>query len=654
MAEQRLKSDLATGGGAHPREDAAALELAALKDRLEKIAASVPGVVCSYRLNADGSASMPLSTPAIEDLYGIPQAVLAESMAPCFARVHRDDRDRLTASVAAAERAMTPWHDQFRYDHPTKGPRWIEGWSMPLREPGGSTLWHGFVMDVTERMTADQALRESRDLYRSVFTLAPSGVVVNDAEGRILTFNDQAHRQLGYTREEFAQLRLADVDADERPEDVRRHIADIAAGGGSEYEVHHHTKSGEVRDVLVRTRPVDLGGERRFLNVWQDITDRKHAEAALLASDKRKSEFLGVLSHELRNPLAPIRNSIYLLERAAPGSEQAARAKEVIRRQTEHLTRLVDDLLDVTRISRGKVELHRSHVNLRDVVNKTTDDLRSLFDQSGVALRVEHSARPPWVDVDPTRITQVLGNLLQNAVKFTPAGGTVVVCLGAADGRAELRVRDDGVGMEPAQVDRMFEPFAQGAQSLARTKGGLGLGLALVKGLVELHGGSVRARSEGPGRGAEFVVTLPLAPGGAASARRAVAAAARARVVVVIEDSLDAGDSLAELLAWGGHRVHVSRDGRSGLELARRVRPDVVLCDIGLPDIDGYAVARALRGDEALSSTRLIALSGYAQPEDRLRAREAGFDAHVAKPPDPDDLMKMVAADWASSAQDGS
>ena len=184
-------------------------------------------------------------------------------------------------------------------------------------------------------------------------------------------------------------------------------------------------KSGEVRDVLVRTRPIELGGETQFLNVWQDITDRKRAEAALLESDRRKSEFLGVLSHELRNPLAPIRNSIYLLERAAPGSEQAARAKAVIRRQTEHLTRSIDDLLDVTRISRGKVELQRSHVDLRDVVSRTTDDLHSLFDQSGVALRVEHSARPPWVEADPTRIAQVLGNLLQNAVKFTPSGGTV-------------------------------------------------------------------------------------------------------------------------------------------------------------------------------------------------------------------------------------
>ncbi|HEX7624089.1 MAG TPA: PAS domain S-box protein [Anaeromyxobacteraceae bacterium] len=643
-------AELFPGGWARDlarREQAeAAREQLALKDRLAMIAASVPGVVCSYRVHADGSASMPISTPAIEDLYGIPQLVLAESMSPVFARVHPDDLDHLTASIADAARSMTRWHGEYRYDHPSKGARWIEGWSMPVRESGGSILWHGFVMDVTERKRAEQAVRESLDLYRSVFTLAPSGVVLNDGDGRIIAFNDQAHRQLAYSREEFARLRLSDVDADEQPDDVRRHIAHIAALSGDEYEVHHRTKSGEVRDVLVRTRPVDLGGKTQFLNVWQDITDRKHAEAALLASDKRKSEFLGILSHELRSPLAPIRNSIYLLERAAPGSEQAARAKAVIRRQTEHLTRLVDDLLDVTRISRGKVELHRRHINLRDIVNKTTDDLHSLFDQSGVALRVEHSAHSPWVEADPTRITQVLGNLLQNAAKFTPSGGTVVVSLGATDAHAELRVHDDGVGMEPAQVDQMFEPFAQGRQSLARTQGGLGLGLALVKGLVELHGGRVRARSDGPGRGAEFLVILPLSAAGAtASPERAHGAAPRTRVVLVVEDNADAGDTLAQILASHGHRVHVARDGRSGLALARELRPDVVLCDIGLPDMDGYAVARALRGDDALRSARLIALSGYAQPEDRQRAREAGFDAHVAKPPDPDELASTVVAD---------
>jgi PAS domain S-box-containing protein len=381
------------------------------------------------------------------------------------------------------------------------------------------------------------------------------------------------------------------------------------------------------------------GSEReRLLESLRQSKDR------LEDADKRKNEFLAVLSHELRNPLSPIRNSIYLLERAAPGSEQAVRAREVLRRQTEHLTRIVDDLLDVTRISRGKIDLQRGRVDLREIVRRTCDDRRSEFDGSGVVLRVEHHAGPLWVDADPTRIAQVVGNLLHNAVKFTPAGGTVAVSLAARQGRAELSVRDDGIGMDPAQVERMFEPFAQADHGLARSSGGLGLGLALVRALVELHGGSVRARSEGVGRGAEFVVSLPFTPARAAAEERPRAASrASSRAVLVIEDNVDAGQTLAEILELQGHRVRIARDGRSGVALARELRPDVVLCDIGLPDLDGYEVARTLRADESLRGTRLVALSGYAQPEDRDRARQAGFDAHVAKPPDTDELMDVVA-----------
>jgi PAS domain S-box-containing protein len=378
----------------------------------------------------------------------------------------------------------------------------------------------------------------------------------------------------------------------------------------------------------------------------RDVTDRKRAEDALRDADRRKSEFLAVLSHELRNPLAPIRNSISLLERAEPGSEVAARAREVMRRQTEHLTRLVDDLLDVTRISVGKIELQRSHVDLRDIVQKTTDDLQSVFTLGAVDLRVEYvTLGPVWIDADPTRMAQVLGNLLHNAVKFTPSGGTVRVSVGARDGRAELSVRDDGAGMDPGTIEDMFAPFAQADHTLARTSGGLGLGLALVKGLVELHGGTVSARSDGIGHGAEFLVSLPLVKSEPAS--RAMQSrgesAAKPRAIVLIEDNVDGAQSLAEILSLHGHSVRVARDGRSGIELARELRPDFVLCDIGLPDLDGYEVARALRSEEALKATRLVALSGYAQPEDRQRAREAGFDTHLPKPADLQQLMDVLA-----------
>jgi len=317
------------------------------------------------------------------------------------------------------------------------------------------------------------------------------------------------------------------------------------------------------------------------------------------------------------------------------------RAREVLKRQTLHLTRLVDDLLDLTRISHGKVGLKRHRLDLRDVVRKTTDDLQGLFRQSAVDLRVDQ-AGPVWIAGDSTRIAQVLGNLLQNAVKFTPAGGSVIVRLEKIEDRAVLTVRDTGVGMDPAQVERMFQPFAQGAQGSARSQGGLGLGLALVKGFVELHGGSVSGTSPGPGQGSEFVLTFPIDEKAAEPEVLSARSGASGRVVLIIEDNPDGGDTLAQAMEISGHRALVARDGRSGIALAHTLRPDVIFCDIGLPDIDGFEVAREIRKDAALAGVRLIALTGYAQPDDLAHANEAGFDFHVAKPADLDKVYRLL------------
>jgi signal transduction histidine kinase/CheY-like chemotaxis protein len=365
---------------------------------------------------------------------------------------------------------------------------------------------------------------------------------------------------------------------------------------------------------------------------------KQHLEEA----DRRKTQFLAVLSHELRNPLAPIRNSVYLLDRTPPGTDQEARTREILRRQTDHLTRLVDDLLDVTRFSRGRIELRRTSADARVLVHQACDDHRALFLARGLELCVD-AAGPVWIDADVTRVAQVVGNLLQNAAKFSEEGGTVVVSVSAAGGNAEIRVRDAGIGIAPDLLPRVFDPFVQAECGLARSRGGLGLGLALVKDIVELHGGSARAYSEGSGRGAEFVVNLPLAsaprpvrPDGPFHPRRAIE-------VLVIEDNPDAARSIADVLEMEGHVVHVATDGRSGIARACELRPHVVLCDIGLPDVGGYEVARILRRDEGLRATRLIALSGYAQPEDRRRSLEAGFDAHVSKPASLEALLDLVA-----------
>jgi PAS domain S-box-containing protein len=559
--------------------------------------------------------------------------------------------------LAAVESALDPvdpkpYSTEYRVVRPNGAVRWVEAHGLAAFEGEGparrATRLVGTVADVTERKTGEAELQESTALLQAISDTSHDVIFAKDRAGRMRFANPATLALIGKPLEDVlgrTDLELLDDEAAARQvmENDRRIME---SGVGEELEERVPMPDRVERVWLSRKSPYRdaAGNVVGLLGISRDITERKRTEEALRDADRRKGEFLAVLSHELRNPLAPIRNGIHLLERAAPGSAQAARAREIVRRQAEHLTRLVDDLLDITRISRGKIELRRARVDLREVADRTTDDLHALFEQSRVALRVERSAGPVWVDADPTRIAQVLGNLLHNAVNFTPAGGTVTVTISARDGRAELAVRDDGVGMDPVQVEAMFEPFAQADQNLARTKGGLGLGLALVKGLVELHGGTVQARSGGIDRGAEFAVTLPLSSTRAAAAGGADPATAHGRVVLVIEDNADAGQSLADLLELEGHRVHLAEDGRSGIDLAREVRPDVILCDIGLPDLNGYEVARALRRDDALRSVRLVAVSGYARPEDRRRAADAGFDAHVAKPPVAEDLLSAILA----------
>lgn len=409
-------------------------------------------------------------------------------------------------------------------------------------------------------------------------------------------------------------------------------------------------------DVVVADRPAFDVYEPYVRNLVNDVAvhvESAHQQArletlveALRDADRRKDEFLGVLSHELRNPLAPIRNSIFLLEHATPGSEQATRAKEIIRRQTEHLTRLVDDLLDVRRLSTGKFRLRTVRMDLTRQVRDTVEDMRPVFASRSLALEVNAPAEPVWVNGDATRLAQVVTNLLHNAAKFTTSGGHVTVSVERQPAEVQIRVRDDGLGIAPDLLPRLFDPFVQSENTLHRAGGGLGLGLSLVRGIAELHGGTALARSEGTGKGAEFVVTLPTTePDNATSAAGAVGAANSKRSVLVIDDNRDAAESLRDILeVVGGHEVHVASDGEAGVEAARVHGPEVVLCDLGLPGIDGYEVARRIRassGRERLC--RLVALSGYASPEDVERSLRAGFAYHVAKPPDLERLLKLIA-----------
>jgi two-component system CheB/CheR fusion protein len=376
------------------------------------------------------------------------------------------------------------------------------------------------------------------------------------------------------------------------------------------------------------------------------LGDELRRRQLLVAAARGKDEFLSMLAHELRNPLAPIRNGLHILK--SPRADQAAleRARAMMERQLRNLTQIVDDLLEVSRLTRGRIALRTERLDLARLAREATEDHRPAFERAGVGVSVQAPPVPAWVLGDATRLAQVLGNLLENAAKFTGPGGTVTVRVEAheAHRRAVLTVADTGVGIEPEMLPRLFGAFAQADRSLDRSQGGLGLGLALVKGLVELHGGEVRATSAGSGRGAEFTVTLPLCPEPPAVRGRPAAPRPQRRLrVLVVEDNRDAAESLRILLQTLGHEVAVAHSGTDGVRAARSWHPDAVVCDIGLPGLDGYGVVGELRRDPSTAATRAIAVTGYGAEEDRRRALQAGFDLHLTKPIDPEALQQAFS-----------
>lgn len=507
------------------------------------------------------------------------------------------------------------------------------------------------LLDITEEKRVEDALRESAARLNKAEGIAHLGSWELDLVENRLTWSDEAFRIFGLEPQDFGatyETFLQAIHPDDRASLDAAYTDSIRKHRDS-YEVQHRIvrpSTGEVRVVHEKCEHVrDAAGRTvRSVGMVHDITEQVRAKEALLEADRRRSEFLAVLSHELRNPLAPIRNSLFVLGRAPPGGELAQRATAVIDRQVTHLIRLVDDLLDLTRICRGKFRLHRERLELSGLVQRTLEDHRAAFAVNGVLVESRLAAEPMWLTGDPTRIAQAFGNLLGNAAKFTPRGGRVAISLDREGETAVLRTRDDGVGIAPEVFDHLFEPFSQAARTLDRSRGGLGLGLSLVKVLVELHGGSVRASSDGPGRGAEFTVRLPLGVAPEVMPPPDETEAARPRRVLVVEDNVDAADSLKEALELLGHEVRVAYDGTEGLTVARGFRPEVVLCDIGLPSMDGYQVARLFQADQVLRETVLVALTGYAQPEDRRRATEAGFAFHLAKPLSIEDLERVLAS----------
>lgn len=365
----------------------------------------------------------------------------------------------------------------------------------------------------------------------------------------------------------------------------------------------------------------------------------QEARASAEAVNKAKDEFLAMLGHELRNPLGAIASASRLIDDPRVDAATVARARAIVARQVDHMARLTDDLLEAGRALTGKIVLKRAPMNLGDAA---ADVLRSGCATSGEERRVVEQLEPVWIDADPTRVEQIVGNLLANAVKYSGSGGTITVSVRQEGDEAVLRVADDGIGMDPALVARVFEPFVQGTRELDRQQGGLGIGLTLVRRLVELHGGSVEARSEGPGRGSEFVVRLPAAKAPEApDVPSPPPPASAGRDILLVEDNDDARVSLCQLLELDGHTVTAARDAASALAHVRAAPPDVALIDLGLPGMDGYELARRIRA-EVGDATRLVALTGYGLPADRSRSQAAGFDVHLVKPIDIEALAQVL------------
>ncbi len=400
-------------------------------------------------------------------------------------------------------------------------------------------------------------------------------------------------------------------------------------------------------DHVAQAEYDSAGTALRNFGVSMDITERKQAEQALREADRKKDDFIATLAHELRNPLAPVRNAVNVLRSIDSGDAQIAWCRDVIERQVDQMARLLDDLLDVSRLTRGSFHLRSEPFDLGEAVTQAIEMARPHIDTARQTLSLDWPALPMAVQGDRTRLAQVFSNLLINASKFTPEGGRIGLAARTEGREVVVTVSDDGIGIDAQQIDHIFEMFGQVESALSRSQGGLGIGLSLAKGLVDLHGGHIRARSEGVGRGSEFVVHLPLGQAaGLPEASLGVADApattcARYRILVA-DDLADSADSLAMLLQLEGHEVRVAYDGEQALALAESFRPDVALLDVGMPKLNGLEVCGRIREQHWGQRMTLVAQTGWGQASDRQRSRDAGFDHHIVKPIDPEKLIALL------------
>jgi PAS domain S-box-containing protein len=521
---------------------------------------------------------------------------------------------------------------------------------------GVSTLIGGMAIDITGHKRAEEALRTSEQLYRAIGESIDFGVWVCDPAGRNVYVSDSFLKLVGMTQEQCSNFGWGDVL---HPDEAERTISAwkecVASGGAWDVEHRFRGVDGKWHPVLARGVPVK--NERGEITAWAginlDISRLKQVEHDLREADQRKDEFLATLAHELRNPLAPIRNVLEILNHSDRDPFLRRDARATIERQLAQLIRLVDDLLDVSRITRNRLELRKERVRLSSVIDQAIETCRPVIDELGHELIVNQPAETIYLQADAVRLAQVFGNLLHNACKFTKSNGKVLLIVQRLNSDVAVQVVDNGVGIAPEMLPKVFDMFVQADHSLERSHGGLGIGLTLVKRLVELHGGSITATSDGPGRGSKFTVRLPVtsdeSPVGQPAHNTATAARA-ARRILVVDDNRDAARSLAMLLELCGAATRLAHDGAEAVQAAESFRPDVVLLDIGLPNMNGYEVCRAIRETTWGKHMTIVALTGWGQDDFRKRSSEAGFDGHLVKPVELkvltallDDLARTVA-----------
>lgn len=578
--------------------------------------------------------------------------------------VHPEDRDFVARQFEVSLRELTDWNFECRVVWPDRTVHWIAAHGSIYGQDAKPRRMSGIVYDITERKHAEQAVLDSRRHALAVardaenerrrldalLEAVPVGIIVADAEGALLKVNAENRKLWGEhpmssSPDEYRQWKAWWADGSERqgmalrPEDWA--MARALAGEASPrqiIEIEPFSRAGQRRIVLNSGAPIrnESGDIVGAVVAQMDITDRIRAEEALRQADKRKDEFLAMLAHELRNPLAPIVSAAAVLAGRNIDAAKVGRASEIITRQARHMTSLIDDLLDVSRVTRGKVELETAGLDAKDVIADAVEQVRPLIEKHRHRLAIQLSPAPSVVHGDRKRLVQVVTNLLSNAAKYTPDGGQIDILLEAEPDTVRFVVRDNGVGMTPELIAHAFDLFSQGARSLDRSQGGLGIGLALVRSLVHLHGGNVSAHSEGPGKGSRFEVSLPRlhdAPPAKEARDHEPDSGASLRIAIV-DDNEDAAATLALFLDSHGHEVSMAHTASEALSRLPAWRPDVWLLDIGLPQMNGFDLARTLRADPATAGAVLVAVTGYAQERDRQEALRAGFDELFAKPVD--------------------